>query len=495
MKKYNNPFDGSPPHFSIPRISRLTSAVACAAVLLSQTTFASERITSPATGSDNSSKDITSHVQPMKATPALASLAPVLKMAMPAIVNISVQGELPALPIGKGGSKENDELMGARKPRLFSSIGSGVIIDARRGYVLTNAHVIKDAKLITVTLNDGRVSKAQLVGSDPLTDVALIKIAADNLRTLTIADSDDLSVGDFVVAIGNPFGLNRLGTSQSATFGIISALQRSDLNMEGMENFIQTDAAINPGNSGGALVDMQGRLIGINTMILSPGGIGNIGIGFAIPINMARSVAEQIIKFGSVRRGMMGVFVQQLTPELAEAFGVKNIKGAIITQINPGSPADKAGLKPGDIITGINDHPVNEASQVKNIIGLLRVNSDVNMSILRDGKPLVMKAKITDARETEEQNLAQDPFLYGLALSNLDQESPVHGHVSGTQIVGASETSPSWRAGLRPGDVIIGVNRQSVHNIKELQEVAKLSKDSMLVHILRGSGSMFILVK
>lgn len=254
---------------------------------------------------------------------------PSFKNIMPAIVNVAVQGYLPADATPPGASSRNDdEALNTRRPhqalpekgRKFESIGSGVILDAQNGIIITNDHVIRNATLITITLQDGRRLKAKLIGSDSETDLAVLKINATNLKSLPIGDSDQLQVGDFVVAIGNPFGLNSFGNSQSATFGIVSALKRSDLNIEGVENFIQTDAAINPGNSGGALVNTKGELIGINTAILSPYG-GNVGIGFAIPVNMAKDVAQQIIKFGSIHRGLMGIYVQHLTPELAHSLG------------------------------------------------------------------------------------------------------------------------------------------------------------------------------
>ncbi len=301
----------------------------------------------------------------------LPSLSPVLASIMPAIVNVAVQGYLPNVP----GADEEESVPLPKMPqkgRKFESIGSGVIVDPKNGIIVTNDHVIRNANLITITLQDGRRLKARLIGGDSETDLAVLKIDAKNLKSLPIGDSDKLQVGDFVVAIGNPFGLNSFGNSQSATFGIVSALKRSDLNIEGVENFIQTDAAINPGNSGGALVNTKGELIGINTAILSPYG-GNVGIGFAIPVNMAKDITEQIIKFGSIHRGMMGIFVQHLTPELAQSLGYpEGFQGALVSQVNENSPAELAGLKAGDIITQINDTKITQATQVKTTISLLR---------------------------------------------------------------------------------------------------------------------------
>lgn len=424
------------------------------------------------------------------------SLAPMLTKVMPAIVNIAAQGAIPQTPNFSDTQplKKQSQDSDSNKPNKFESIGSGVVIDPAKGYILTNNHVIKNADTITVTLNDGRRLKAKLIGADADSDIAVLQVKAEHLETLPFGDSNQLRVGDFVVAIGNPFGLSNFGTNQTATFGIISALQRNDLNIEGVENFIQTDAAINPGNSGGGLINMQGQLIGINTAIISPYG-GNIGIGFAIPINMAKQVMEQLIKYGSVRRGAMGVFVQHLTPELADAFGIPNTKGALVTQVNLGSPAAKAGLKPGDIIQDINGTLITDASQVKNIVSLLRVGSTVKMNVLRNKQVIKLEATIIDAKQSSEALASQNPFLYGLALRDLREDSPLHGQVTGVQIVGASEESAGWRAGLRPGDVIISANEQPVTTMQELKAIADKAKVELLVHILRGPGSLYFVVK
>lgn len=422
--------------------------------------------------------------------PEILSLAPVLKNAMPAIVNVAVQGIISAsstAPADEAAAADN-------KSRKFQSIGSGVIIDPQGGIIITNDHVIRNAQLITVTMNDGRRLKAKLVGSDSDTDVAVLKVDAKDLKSLPIGDSDKLQVGDFVVAIGNPFGLNSYGNSQSATFGIVSAMMRSDLNIEGIENFIQTDAAINPGNSGGALVNAKGELIGINTAILSPYG-GNVGIGFAIPINMAKDVAQQIIKFGTVHRGLMGIFVQYLTPELAQAMGYPNtFQGALVSQVNEDSPAEKAGLKAGDIITQINDTKITQATQVKTTISLLRVGSDANMTVNRNSREMKLRVVVTDIKKHEQELQSNNPFLYGLALRNFEQDSPMHGHINGVQIVGASENSAGWRAGLRPGDIIISANNKPTADSKALQDIAHQAKEQLLTQVIRGAGALFILI-
>ncbi|MDI1351228.1 MAG: Do family serine endopeptidase [bacterium] len=433
------------------------------------------------------------------ATDVIPSLAPVLKDIMPAIVNVAVQGYMPGdaapgAPDEEANSQKPQEPPTPQKGRKFESIGSGVIIDPKNGIIITNDHVIRNANLITVTLQDGRRLKARLIGGDGETDLAVLKIDAKNLKSLVIGDSDKLLVGDFVVAIGNPFGLNSFGNSQSATFGIVSALKRSDLNIEGVENFIQTDAAINPGNSGGALVNTKGELIGINTAILSPYG-GNVGIGFAIPINMAKDVTEQIIKYGSIHRGLMGIFVQHLTPELAQSMGyAEDFQGALVSQVNENSPAEQAGLKAGDIITQINDTKITQATQVKTTISLLRVGTNAKIIVERDNKQLTLNAMVTDIKSHEQKLQSNNPFLYGLALRSYEQESPPHGNVIGVQVTGASESSAGWRAGLRPGDVIISANKTPVKDVKELQAAAQNKKKQLLVQVLRGPGALYLLI-
>ncbi len=429
----------------------------------------------------------------------MKSLSPMLSKIMPAIVNVSVQGKAPGQFIipeqymqqVNPNTPPPPEVL---RPRPFSSIGSGVIVDPKNGIVVTNSHVVRNAEIITITLMDGRHLKARLIGEDPSTDIAVLQIKPERLQSLPVGDSDKVNVGDFVVAIGNPFGLNSYGNSQSATFGIVSAMKRSDINLEGVENFIQTDAAINPGNSGGALVTTQGELIGINTGIVSPSG-GNVGIGFAIPINMVRDVTQQILQFGSVQRGIMGIFVQHLTPELAIAMGYQQEQqGALIAQVNHGSTAEQAGLQTGDVITKINETLITQASQVKATISLLRSGSQAKIYILRNGQAKVLNVMVSDIRQFEQQLQATNPFLFGLALKNFEQDAPPNGLVQGVQVMGVLENTAGWRAGLKPGDVIVSANRKTVHKLETLQQIAKDSKKQLLLQVLRGDGAMFVLV-
>src|SRR5580692_5481982 len=318
----------------------------------------------------------------------LPTLAPMIKRVSPAVVNIATRGTVHER--GQQNPLLDDPFFrrffdvppdtGPRE-RPFQSAGSGVIFDAKSGYILTNAHVVENANEITVTLQDGRDLKADVVGSDAPSDIAVLKVKPDGLSQIALGDSARVEVGDFVVAIGNPFGLQHTVTS-----GIISGLSRSGINPDGYEDFIQTDASINPGNSGGALVNLRGELIGINTAILSKSG-GNIGIGFAIPINMVKNVSDQLLKFGAVKRGVLGINIYTLTPDIARSLGLTKVRGALVSEVVGGSPADKAGMHTGDVITAVNGQSVKSNAELSNVIGLLRVGDKVDIGIVRDGNP------------------------------------------------------------------------------------------------------------
>ena len=423
----------------------------------------------------------------------MPTLAPMLEMATPAVLNIATRGHV--------AMQENPLLSDPFFRRFFNipnqpherqtqSLGSGVIIDAARGYVLTNNHVIDKADEITVTLRDGRHFNAKLIGTDPESDIAVIQIPAENLVALPLADSTQLRVGDFVVAIGNPFGLG-----QTVTSGIVSALGRSGLGIEGYEDFIQTDASINPGNSGGALVNLRGELIGINTAILAPSG-GNIGIGFAIPINMARDIMTQLVEHGEISRGRLGVTAQDLTPELAKAFGIQATQGTVVAQVAADSPAEKAGLKAGDVITDVNGKPVRNSADVRNIIGLLRVGEEVEMNVLRAGKTSSLTATIDEPEMTVLDGKRLHPRLAGAIYGNIEEGSPLYGRIEGVLVAKVQPGGPAWRAGLRPGDIITSVNRQPLPDVQALQRIAKPGgSPTLLLNLQRGDGALFILIQ
>jgi serine protease Do/serine protease DegQ len=364
-----------------------------------------------------------------------------------------------------------------------------VIVDAREGLVITNNHVIRGADEITVSLHDGRNFQAEIVGTDPATDVALIKIPPENLSALPLADSDALRVGDFVVAIGNPFGLG-----QTVTSGIVSALGRSGLGIEGYEDFIQTDASINPGNSGGALVNLRGELVGINTAIFSPGqNPGNVGIGFAIPSNMVKQISDQLLEFGEVRRAYLGVQMQDITPELASAFGLNVQEGAVVTHVMPDSAAAEAGLKVGDVVTAVDGARLSNADSLRNTIGLMMVGQKVKLDIVRDGKKQTLTAQVTPSKEVQ-TNGTVHPKLSGATFGDIEEGSPYFGRVEGIMVYSVKRGSPAWRAGLRSEDVITSVNRQNVTTLESFKPLVH-NADQLLLNIVRGRQAMFLLLK
>lgn len=417
------------------------------------------------------------------------SLAPMLESVTPAVVNIATEGKVQV--------RFNPLFADPFFRRFFDvpeqpiekktqSLGSGVIVDAKRGLVLTNNHVIANASQITVTLRDGRQLEAELVGTDPETDVAVIKISIEDITAVKIADSDELRVGDFVVAIGNPFGLG-----QTVTSGIISALGRSGLGIEGYEDFIQTDASINPGNSGGALVDIEGKLVGINTAIFSQTG-GNIGIGFAIPINLAMQIAEQLLETGEVQRGFFGVTLQDINAALAEAFNLERNGGAVITSVLKDSPAEQAGLQPGDILRKVNGRNVMDAGGVRNQLGLLKVGSEVTFDILRGGVPKQISLKVIVAKRQASQQLVNKAFA-GVTLDDINHQQ--YRYVEGVQVVDVQRGSRAWRGGLRKDDIIISVNHQISKNMQDFLKIIERVQPPVLLRIQRGNRVAFIVIK
>ncbi|RDI48793.1 Do family serine endopeptidase [Aquicella lusitana] len=426
------------------------------------------------------------------ATPIDTSLAPMLQKVLPAVVSVKALikvtdfetlREIQKQRRSKGAEGEQ------ALPGTFTSVASGVIVDAQKGYILTNAHVINDAQSVTVTLSDGRHYTGKIIGLDKPSDIALLQIKAKNLIAVPIADSNKLKVGDFVAAIGNPFGL----LNQTVTSGIVSALGRTTLGIEGYENFIQTDAPINPGNSGGALINMQGELVGINTAILSPDR-GSIGIGFAIPVNMAKSVMDQLIEYGNVKRGVLGIGAQDITPELANAFNLEIEKGAAVTQVLPDSPAQQAGIEIGDIITAVNGSPIKNASDVVNTIGFLRVDSKTNIDIIRHKKHMTINVQLSDPKKRKQFIERANPFLYGVGLKDFSLLSPIHGNVLGVLVVSVEQDSNAWHSDLRAGDVITSVNQQKVKNIDELKMAVAKTDKPLLLNVLRGPSAIFLVI-
>ncbi|PTR08038.1 serine protease Do/serine protease DegQ [Nitrosospira sp. Nsp5] len=416
------------------------------------------------------------------------SLAPLLQDVTPAVVNISVQtrSAIEDNPLFRDPFFRRFFELPDQTARPERSAGSGVIVDAAKGYVITNFHVVKDAQQVLVTLKDRRQFQAKLVGTDPGTDIALLKIEAKNLRALSLGDSDLLKVGDFVVAIGNPFGLG-----QTVTSGIVSALGRSGLDIEGYEDFIQTDASINPGNSGGALVNLKGELIGINTAIIGPSG-ANVGIGFAVPSAMVKSVLDQIVRFGEVRRGRLGANGEDITYDLASSLGLASTEGAIISTVDPGSPAEKGGLKPRDVVTAINGRAVRSAVDLRNKVGMRPIGETIDLRLIRDGKPLTVKIKIDKPPELAGSGAVAVPQLAGAAVANLKAG---RGRTEGVLVTEVDANSPAWLHGFRPGDIIIGVNRRKVRSIQELLAVLKASEDALIFDLLRGDFRLTIVIR
>ena len=416
---------------------------------------------------------------------AVPSLAPLVETVSPAVVNIRVSQTVST------GSTFSDDLFrrfyglpdAPRGSREVASAGSGVIVDAVRGYILTNHHVVEGADEIQISLIDGEILDAEIVGSDAATDIAVIKVDAKNLVEMPIGDSEAVRAGDFVLAIGNPFGLGHTVTS-----GIVSALGRTGISRNGYEDFIQTDASINPGNSGGALVNMRGELIGINSAIISRSG-GNVGIGFAVPTEIASSIMRQILDFGEVRRGLLGVTIQAIDSEVAEALNSSVDRGALITEIVPGSAAEQAGLKVDDIIVRVDDKQITDASELRNTIGLMGSGEDVRISYIRDGKERTTTAKLGQLQLARSTGTDLHPGLTGAQFATSSTSS-----AGGIEVIGVEADSPAAQRGLRAGDIIIQVNRRPVRDLQQLREIASNNRILFLL-VQRGDRAIMLQIR
>jgi Do/DeqQ family serine protease len=433
------------------------------------------------------------HIVLAKPVPPVDTIAPMLEQVLPAVVNISTLTRFKAHPnplLNDPFFRRFFDLPDERpQERERSSLGSGIIVDADKGYILTNHHMIEDADEITVTLRDRRQFKAKVIGSDAGVDLALLHIKADGLTALPLANSDDLRVGDFVVAIGSPFGLG-----QTVTFGIVSALGRTGLGIEGYENFIQTDASINPGNSGGPLVNMHGELVGINTAIVGPNG-GSIGIGFAIPSNMARATLQSLAEYGVVRRGELGAVLQNLTPDLAQAFGLRQRGGAVVARVLPGSAAEHAGLRRGDVIVALNGEQVDSANELRNDVALRPIGTEIRVDILRDRKPITLHAVIAKPRSTSTNAGELSRRLAGAVLGGITDTHPLAGRVEGVEVLQVERGSTAWSVGLRPDDIIVAVNQIDVATLSDFKTAVKHDPDALQLNILRGNSELMIVIQ
>ena len=421
----------------------------------------------------------------------LPTLAPLVNEVTPAVVNISVitRSPLEDNPLFRDPFFRRFFNLPDRPERREQASGSGVIVDAARGYVLTNHHVIKDAEQAIVTLKDRRQLQAKLIGADPGTDIAVLQIDPKNLTALKVGNSDAMQVGDYVIAIGNPFGIG-----QTVTSGIVSALGRSGLSVEGYEDFIQTDASINPGNSGGALVNLRGELIGINSAIIGPAG-GNVGIGFAVPSNMARAVMNQIVRYGEVRRGRLGIEMDDLTPELAKKLGAGSLEGAVVAAVQPDSPAHKAGLRERDVVVALNGRPIRNAAELRARLGLTPIGEQVELRVNRGGEARMLRAQIAAPQEYAPGKGQAIPQLAGLQAVEIERGSPLYQHIQGLIVSAVENNSRALHYGVRAGDVIYAINNKRIRTLAEFQAGLRAAERGYTVSLLRGEVSVTITIR
>ncbi len=470
-----------------------TAAAAAGAALLA--TFATLTLTT--TSPSPVHADIPPALLGAPAPGQVPSLAPMLKTVLPTVVNIAVSAKVQIQNplLNDPFFRRFFNVPNQPQEREEQAIGSGVIVDAAKGYVLTNNHVVAQADKIKVRLNDDRQVDAKLIGTDPQTDLAVLQIKAEGLTALPLGDSDALQVGDFVVAIGSPFNLR-----QTVTSGIVSGLGRRNAGGDdgAYQDFIQTDASINPGNSGGALINLKGELVGINSQILSGSG-GSIGIGFSIPVNLAKSVMTQLIASGKVDRGRIGIVGQNVTPELAKAFNLKDAHGALVARVVPGSPADKAGLKAEDVVTQANGKAIKDMPELRNLIGLLKVGDKVDLTVLRGGE--TRKVTVVVGKNADEKlSAAGKDKDSGDTTTGKGLNSKLKGatfgpvqdsDAKGVQVQDIEQDSPAAQSGLAPGDIIMSVNRHPITSLAEFQKYAG-SEGDLLLYIKRGDGALYL---
>jgi len=427
------------------------------------------------------------------------SMAPLLDRITPAVVSINVRSTAKAPKLSNRNEELLERFFGGRmpnEPREKRGLGSGVIVNASAGLIITNAHVIEDADEIIVTLKDKRQLEAEIVGTDKKTDIALIKVSAKKLAELQIAKASDVKVGDYVIAVGNPFGL-----SHSVTAGIVSALGRDNGSGDGYQDFIQTDASINPGNSGGALVNSKGELIGINSAIISRSG-GNQGIGFAVPTNIVQAVMRQLVSYGEVRRGRIGVLIGDITPTLKEALELTTLDGALVSQVVENSPAERAGLKRDDIIISFNGGAIKDASDIRNAVGLVEPGERYTITYLRDGRKIKRRIEVEAVDENEEQsdslainNSPESKTFSGATLTNIPTDLNLRGGSEGVYVSAVEISSKAQRAGLVKGDVIRSVNRKDVQDLASFNKLTKGEDGPFALSVERNGSTFYVAIK